>query len=261
MNFIIRALFIFGLCATQAQAQFLTTTGGSATPTGAAGGSLGGTYPNPSLAPVNSIATSLAIGGATIGTDGLGVTGTVTVSGTVTAGSFIPTSSSAPANGMYLSAANTLAWSTSSSRSMYIAGNILKGNAAASAALNLGLDASSTLPTLIPNQSSTSTGIGAQASGNVSVITGGAENTRFTSTGLSTVGFHMIGSATPLTLTAGALGMQKITASASAPGAAGVKLEAVCGTNAGTAKLIMYAGTSGTAVTVIDNVGTGVTGC
>lgn len=71
----------------------------------------------------------------------------------------------------------------------------------------------------------------------------------------------MVGSATPLTLTAGAIGVQKITASASAPGAAGVKLEAVCGTNAGTAKLVMYAGTSGTAITVVDNVGAGVTGC
>lgn len=68
-------------------------------------------------------------------------------------------------------------------------------------------------------------------------------------------------SAASLTLTNGAIGMGKMTASASAPGAAGTKLEAVCGTNAGTAKLVMYAGTSGTAVTVIDNVGTGVTGC
>lgn len=64
-----------------------------------------------------------------------------------------------------------------------------------------------------------------------------------------------------LTLTAGALAFPKITASASAPGAAGSKFEVVCGTNAGTAKMVMYAGTSGTAVTVIDNAGTGVTGC
>lgn len=68
------------------------------------------------------------------------------------------------------------------------------------------------------------------------------------------------GSAT-LVLTSGAIGMDKITASASAPGAGGAKLEVVCGTNAGTAKLIVYAGTSTTAVTVTDNIGTGVTGC
>lgn len=74
-------------------------------------------------------------------------------------------------------------------------------------------------------------------------------------------GSAMVGSLTKLTLTQGAIGMSKITASASAPGAAGAKFEVVCGTNAGTAKLIMAAGTSGTAVTVVDNVGAGVTGC
>lgn len=64
-----------------------------------------------------------------------------------------------------------------------------------------------------------------------------------------------------LTLTAGALGLPKMTASASAPGATGGKLELVCGTNAGSAKLVAYAGTSATAVTVLDNIGSGVTGC
>ncbi len=58
-----------------------------------------------------------------------------------------------------------------------------------------------------------------------------------------------------------ALSLDKLTASASAPGAGTSKFEVVCGTNSGTAKLIMYAGTSGTAVTVVDNVGAGVTGC
>lgn len=71
----------------------------------------------------------------------------------------------------------------------------------------------------------------------------------------------LIGANTDLTLTAGAFGVDKITSSASAPGAGGAKFEVVCGTNAGTAKLQMYAGTSATPVTVIDNVGAGVTGC
>ncbi len=58
-------------------------------------------------------------------------------------------------------------------------------------------------------------------------------------------------------LTAGAFGLNKITASGTAPGAGTAKLEVVAGTNAGTCKLVMAAGTSGTAVTVVDNVGTG----
>ena len=63
---------------------------------------------------------------------------------------------------------------------------------------------------------------------------------------------------TALTLTQGAIGRSKMTASGSAPGATGAKFEVVAGTNAGTAKLIMYAGTSTTATTIIDNVGSGV---
>ena len=66
---------------------------------------------------------------------------------------------------------------------------------------------------------------------------------------------------TALTLTAGAVGLGKMTASASAPGATGGKLELVCGTNAGSAKLVIAAGTSATTVTVVDNIGSGVTGC
>lgn len=57
------------------------------------------------------------------------------------------------------------------------------------------------------------------------------------------------------------LGLDKVTASGTAPGAGTSKLEVVCGTNAGTAKLIWYAGTSGTPVVIVDNAGTGVTGC
>jgi len=73
-------------------------------------------------------------------------------------------------------------------------------------------------------------------------------------------GKFQIGTAS-LTLTAGAVGLPKMTASASAPGAGGGKIELVCGTNAGSAKLVAYAGTSSTAVTILDNIGSGVTGC
>jgi hypothetical protein len=78
---------------------------------------------------------------------------------------------------------------------------------------------------------------------------------------LKVVGMAQVGGTTALTLTQGAFGFTAITASASAPGASGGKLELVCGTNPGTAKLIIYAGTSGTAVPVTDNIGAGVTGC
>lgn len=53
----------------------------------------------------------------------------------------------------------------------------------------------------------------------------------------------------------------KKTASASAPGAANIKIESVCGTAGGTAKIIAYAGTSATPTTILDNIGAGVSGC
>lgn len=70
-----------------------------------------------------------------------------------------------------------------------------------------------------------------------------------------------LGGSTVLTLTNGAWGAPRITASGSAPGATGAKFEVVCGTAGGTAKLQMYAGTSSTPTTVLDNVGSGVSGC
>lgn len=71
----------------------------------------------------------------------------------------------------------------------------------------------------------------------------------------------MVGSSTSLTLATGEVGIAKVTASGSAPGAAGAKLSLVCGTNAGTAKLVISAGTSSATTTIIDNIGSGVGGC
>lgn len=95
------------------------------------------------------------------------------------------------------------------------------------------------------------------ASGKAAVGTGAAGNLG----GELHAGMLQASLGTALTLTAGAIGMSKMTASGSAPGASGLKLEVVCGTNAGSAKLIAYAGTSTSATTVLDNIGSGVTGC
>lgn len=64
-----------------------------------------------------------------------------------------------------------------------------------------------------------------------------------------------------LTVDTAAIGVTVATPSSNAPGPAGGKIELVCGTNSGTAKLIAYAGTSATPVTILDNIGSGVTGC
>jgi hypothetical protein len=74
-------------------------------------------------------------------------------------------------------------------------------------------------------------------------------------------GSLLIGSTTALTMANGELGLTKVTASGSAPGATGLKLSAVCGTAGGSLKIIAYAGTSTTPTTIIDSVGSGVTGC
>lgn len=73
--------------------------------------------------------------------------------------------------------------------------------------------------------------------------------------------FNGVSIGTYLTVTTGELALQKIVPTGVAPGAAGLKVEVVCGTSAHTAKIIAYAGTSTTPVTVVDNVGSGVTGC
>lgn len=88
----------------------------------------------------------------------------------------------------------------------------------------------------------------------------GTQRASISDTGLITGNNLSLGSAT-LTISSGSMGLSKITASAAAAGAGGGKIELVCGTNAGTAKLIVYAGTSATPVTILDNIGAGVTGC
>lgn len=68
-------------------------------------------------------------GSAGITTPGVTDTGNLSVTGTATAASLIPSGSSVPANGMYLSAANTLNFATNSTNRMNIdsSGNLQVG--------------------------------------------------------------------------------------------------------------------------------------
>jgi hypothetical protein len=93
-------------------------------------------------------------------------------------------------------------------------------------------------------------------SGNIVLFAGG--NVTATNSALSISGSGQqvtIGSATPAAGQRGDLAQIKETDAAAAPGAGYAVLKWVAGTNAGTCKLISYAGTSATPVTVVDNVG------
>lgn len=110
------------------------------------------------------------------------------------AASFSPTSSTIPTAGIYSNGSGGISTSTagvarittSSSGATTNTGSFL-GSAAASYLLSAS-GASSTVPTVIPNRADTTTGMGAQASGNVSVITGGAERQRWTAGGILYLG-------------------------------------------------------------------------
>lgn len=70
-------------------------------------------------------------------------------------------------------------------------------------------------------------------------------------------GFVIGAGSNSATASSGELGFSKISASGTAPAAGFAKIEAVAGTNVGSCKIIAYAGTSTTPVTIVDNVGTG----
>lgn len=90
-----------------------------------------------------------------------------------------------------------------------------------------------------------------------SELADGSARAPFGMSNLFASGFGLIGASSGATESVGELAFAKETASGTAPAAGFFKLEAVAGTVGGTCKLIAYAGTSTTAVTVVDNVGTG----
>ncbi len=71
-------------------------------------------------------ATSLAVNGATLGSNALAVTGMTAISSSASAASFIPTGSTVPTNGLYLPAANRVSLATNSTERMTIdsSGNV-----------------------------------------------------------------------------------------------------------------------------------------
>lgn len=111
-------------------------------------------------------------------TVGIIVAASSTFTGVLNAGGLNVQSSTIPANGMYLQNTNLLAFATNSTQRWSISsGGILQANSSSGAGLNISA-ASSINPTFTPNRSDATTGIGAQASGNISLITGGVEQER-----------------------------------------------------------------------------------
>lgn len=101
----------------------------------------------------------------------------------------VSSGSSSITNGLRLISANTPCIYASSACSIQTtSGLITLNNNAAASNINsfefLDSAASSTSPTFVPNRQSTSTGVGAQASGNMSFIVGGVEKSRYTGEGL-----------------------------------------------------------------------------
>jgi hypothetical protein len=112
-------------------------------------------------------------------------------------------------------------------------GNVLAATSTAYALINSA--ASSTVPTLIPNRNSTNTGVGAQASGNISMIVAGAEVQRVASSQVTFFqGVAIAPTGAPGSLTVAGVGN------------AGIEIGRVDGT-AGTAHLDFHAG-----ATVVD---------
>lgn len=125
----------------------------------------------------NAFATALTINGDTGSV--LGITGTASN----------PTfaSSADPTTGMYFNADSTIRWSQAGTQRLQLGGTGFSGVNSNGWAL-LHAPASATAPTLVPNQSSATTGWGAQAAGNMSAIVGGTEVARFVTGGMQLPG-------------------------------------------------------------------------
>lgn len=123
--------------------------------------------------------------------DGGLTTAGITATGTVTGNTFVPTSSTAPTNGMYLSAANTLAFAINSNQKVLIDVNGLYLPSGGGASL-FDRNATATVASVVNNRADGTAGIGG-TSGTVSVITtGNVENTRFVAKYAQIVGSYIV---------------------------------------------------------------------
>lgn len=130
--------------------------------------------------------TSLALGGATIGSDALGVTGTATISGSVSFGGGLNLTSSSVsvANGIGKSGTNILAlYANSTNIFQFNGGGAFAGHSGGWSLPNAA--ASATVPTLVPNQNDNTTGLGSSASGTLNLVAGGTNVAAITSAGMA----------------------------------------------------------------------------
>lgn len=122
-------------------------------------------------------ANTVAIGGATIGTDVLAATGTATISSTVTGGTFVPTLNTIPTDGMYLNAAGQIAFAAGSTRIFFAnSAGLLMANAAGATLTSIA--ATATAPTVVPRRSDSGTGIGSPSTASLSLIASSVEQLR-----------------------------------------------------------------------------------
>lgn len=173
---------------------------------GGGGGTIGGSIAATQVAYGSGVNT--ITGSSTLTTDGT----------TLTTGAVAITSNTPPATGIYAPSSTSLAFISNTNLSFTISSSGTISFAHSIFAVNTaGFELvsgapSSTVPVLIPNRSDSTTGIGAQAAGNMSQIVGGVEVGRWTSTGLNnvTIGSSTAGLGTFTTLNATSLGVSGI---------------------------------------------------
>lgn len=180
-------------------------------------------------------AKSLSVNGAAIGANAVAVTGSSVFTGLVTVNNTVAAAGNLTAGG-----ASLVGWTNRSSETSPSDGVVEITNNAANGFTRLDLGGTtSSFPALAPNGSALQI-VGADGAALTALDAGRLD----------------IGGTTA-NVAFGEIGSVKISASGSAPGAGFGKLSWVAGTTGSSCKLIAYAGTSTTPVTIVDNVGTG----